>query len=115
VSTCYQWHADINHTRAPQPLLGVFGGGSNEIAIPCGLIKKVILIGTNNRVAKINVEFLDSYYFTIIEFGIAGLAAVSVAGLACMHTWLIATMQTTNEDVSCCTELLYLMDSPFTD
>lgn len=37
---------------------------------------------------------------TIIEFGIAGLAAISVAGLACMHTWLIATMQTTNEDVS---------------
>lgn len=38
--------------------------------------------------------------FTVIEFGIAGLAAISVAGLAFMHTWLIATMQTTNEDVS---------------
>lgn len=38
--------------------------------------------------------------FTIIEFGISGIGAISVAGLACMHTWLIATMQTTNEDVS---------------
>jgi hypothetical protein len=38
--------------------------------------------------------------FTIIEFGISGIGAISVAGLGCMHTWLIATMQTTNEDVS---------------
>ena len=38
--------------------------------------------------------------FTVIEFGICGIGAISVAGLACMHTWLIATMQTTNEDVS---------------
>ena len=38
--------------------------------------------------------------FPIIEFGICGIGAISVAGLACMHTWLIATMQTTNEDVS---------------
>ena len=45
--------------------------------------------------------FPDCCVLTIIEFGISGIGAISVAGLACMHTWLIATMQTTNEDVSC--------------
>ena len=43
---------------------------------------------------------LKTYPASVIEFGISGLGAVAVSGLACMHTWLIATMQTTNEDVS---------------
>ena len=30
----------------------------------------------------------------------SGLAVISVSGLSCMHTWLIARMETTNEDVS---------------
>lgn len=42
---------------------------------------------------------LKTYPASVIEFGIAGLGAIAVSGLACMHTWLIATMQTTNEDV----------------
>ena len=37
---------------------------------------------------------------TVIEFGISGLSLISVSGLAAMHTWLIARMETTNEDVS---------------
>ena len=37
---------------------------------------------------------------TVIEFCISGLAVISVTGLSCMHTWLIARMETTNEDVS---------------
>ena len=36
----------------------------------------------------------------MIEFCISGLAVISVTGLSCMHTWLIARMETTNEDVS---------------
>lgn len=36
---------------------------------------------------------------TIIEFCISGLGAISVSGLAMMHTWLIARMETTNEEV----------------
>ena len=44
---------------------------------------------------------LKTYPASVIEFIICGLGAVAVSGLACMHTWLIATMQTTNEDVSC--------------
>lgn len=43
---------------------------------------------------------LKTYPASVIEFGISGLGAIAVSGLACMHTWLIATMQTTNEDVS---------------
>ncbi len=42
---------------------------------------------------------LKTYPASVIEFGISGLGAIAVSGLACMHTWLIATMQTTNEDV----------------
>ena len=37
---------------------------------------------------------------TIIEFCISGLGAISVSGLAMMHTWLIARMETTNEEVN---------------
>lgn len=44
---------------------------------------------------------LKTYPASVIEFGISGLGAIAVSGLACMHTWLIATMQTTNEDVRC--------------
>jgi hypothetical protein len=36
----------------------------------------------------------------VIEFCVSGLAVISVSGLSCMHTWLIARMETTNEDVS---------------
>lgn len=36
----------------------------------------------------------------MIEFCVCGLAVISVTGLTCMHTWLIARMETTNEDVS---------------
>lgn len=42
---------------------------------------------------------LKTFPGSVIEFCIAGLGAVSVSGLGCMHTWLIATMQTTNEDI----------------
>lgn len=43
---------------------------------------------------------LKNYPASVIEFIICGLGAIAVSGLACMHTWLIATGQTTNEDVS---------------
>ena len=36
----------------------------------------------------------------MIEFCVSGLAVISVSGLSCMHTWLIARMETTNEDVN---------------
>lgn len=76
------------------------------------------------------VNAIKTWPASIIEFGIAGLAAVSVAGLACMHTWLIATMQTTNEDIkgtfnprregmanpyrqrNCCTNFLMIVCGP---
>jgi len=45
-------------------------------------------------------EALKNYPASVIEFIISGLGAIAVSGLACMHTWLIATMKTTNEDVS---------------
>ncbi|XP_064405168.1 palmitoyltransferase ZDHHC9-like isoform X1 [Halichondria panicea] len=44
-------------------------------------------------------DALKTYPASVIEFAICGLGAVAVSGLACMHTWLIATMQTTNEDI----------------
>lgn len=44
-------------------------------------------------------DALKSYPASIIEFGICGLSLISVAGLACMHTWLIIRMETTNEDI----------------
>jgi palmitoyltransferase ZDHHC9/14/18 len=44
-------------------------------------------------------EALKTYPGSAIEFCISGLAVISVSGLSCMHTWLIARMETTNEDI----------------
>jgi palmitoyltransferase ZDHHC9/14/18 len=44
-------------------------------------------------------DALKTYPGSVIEFCVSGLAVISVSGLSCMHTWLIARMETTNEDI----------------
>lgn len=103
------------------------------------LVMAVYVMGCNIAVivlASKQVGFgnaLKNNIASIIEFGICGIGAISVAGLACMHTWLIATMQTTNEDIkgtfnprrqggsatnpyrkrNCCTNYCWIVCGPF--
>ncbi|CAI8045349.1 Palmitoyltransferase ZDHHC9 [Geodia barretti] len=78
-------------------------------------------------------DALKTYPGSVIEFCVSGLAVISVSGLSCMHTWLIARMETTNEDIkgtfnprkqgrtvhnpyrrrNCCLNFLFVICGPF--
>ena len=66
----------------------------------CNVIVKYSILATNVGTLLFSCYLLLDSVCTVIEFGICGLSLISVSGLAAMHTWLIARMETTNEDVS---------------